>query len=431
MTMKILIAPWGNPFSWKEVSYCFKGEKVKSKTSLFLLSKVLEPDRIWILVGDSLAGADGLPQCDYDVLVRSVEDKVKSFLKEGGFSLEKVKIFVLPGTGFFPNGSFEGQILDYYYCLLYCLATELVDAGLSEKLEVHLDLTHGLNFMPVLTYRALKEVLQVIALLHEVRFAAYNADPFFGDQPSCLHIHEVENVEVGHLIPTMSPFEVNESHKLFEKLVIEEQEAREGKSKVVALKSVDKSWVKDTLTFLGGGVFGLPLVLSTFFVPGENVRQKLDDALCAHRGKIENSCSPRLEVKRQARFTPLFRVLVIVYLVAQLLQDTVPNRKELSFDELKSLHQSLFKRNVLFNSAIGKEIKSMERIYRAPNSWRCWNALEGRTCGSLDRRNFFAHAGFEKNAVQFRSQNGELFLRYDPEKLTNIQNFILKALKSS
>ena len=37
--MKVVIAPWGNPKKWNEVTYVYNGQREKSKSSLSLIKK--------------------------------------------------------------------------------------------------------------------------------------------------------------------------------------------------------------------------------------------------------------------------------------------------------------------------------------------------------------------------------------------------------
>ncbi|OAG26929.1 CRISPR-associated CARF protein Csx1 [Thermodesulfatator autotrophicus] len=422
---KVLIAPWGNPFSWKEVSYSFNDRQLYSKTSLSILVNELKPDHIWILVGDSLA-KDLNNKENYHNLKKDVEERMKNFLCDN-FSediLGKVRIFVLPGTGYFPNGVFRGQIIDYYYRLIYELSLNFSNVSFNEKLEVHLDLTHGLNFMPVLTYKAVKEILQVISLFKDIQFVAHNADPFSSNMSDMtLHIHEVENIKITHLFPALSPYKPEENDKFFEKLVIDVNDKK--------IKAVDKNWLKQVLTFLGGGVFGLPLVLTTFFVPSKEINSHLEEAIKEYEDKISIYQNT---IKKEAKLTPLFRILSLIYLFSKFLENDLSfisksdSKSEISLKDFKTLYDKIFKQNILFKNVIGKEIKSLESLENISDQWECWNKIENKKCDSIDPRNFFAHAGLEKNAVQLRISNSEKQLRYDPTKQKNIKNFVLKTL---
>ena len=50
--MKILLAPWGDPTRWSEISYSMDGERIKSISTLSVLSK--KYDKVIILAMDSL-----------------------------------------------------------------------------------------------------------------------------------------------------------------------------------------------------------------------------------------------------------------------------------------------------------------------------------------------------------------------------------------
>ena len=422
--MKLLIAPWGNPFSWKEVRYRFGNTDCTSKTSLCALNQELKPDHILILVGDSLAKSENLiKEPNYSDIKNSVSKEIRSFLPEKYFSGAdaEIEVCVLPGTGHFPNGSFEGEILDYYYLLLYHLAKFF-----SQKLpsEVHLDLTHGLNFMPVLTYRAVKEILQVVSFFRSTQFIAYNADPFTGE-PEVLTLHVVEHTEEPSRFPPLSPYEVNESARFFEKLVVDTHNQK--------LKSVDKKWLKEILTFVGGIIYGLPLVLFTFFVPSEKVFLQLNEALEVYEQKmgifLEGS---RLHLKRRARFLPLFRVLTLTWLLLILFEKEnllKTRQEEVTLEDFETLSRKVFWKDVIYRSRIGTELKNLKNIKNSFNSWKFLSELSGRKPDSPDPRNFFAHAGLEKNALQVCRSESALMLRYAEEKIKNIQSFILEALK--
>ena len=398
--MKLLIAPWGNPFNWKEIRYRFETTTCTSKTSLCVLVKALKPERILILVADSLVRSEKVKETPgYEAIKEAVKEDIGEFLEKTCFSedLSKVEICVLPGTGYFQNGSFEGQILDYYYRLLYELAKIASESELS---EIHLDLTHGLNFMPVLTYRAVKEILQVVSFFKSVKFTAYNADPFTGELSEILTLHRVEETEESPRFPTLSPYEVNESSRFFEKLVVDENDRK--------LKSVDKVWLKEVLTFLGGMVYGLPLILTTFFVPAEEVFSHLKEALNIYEKEIK-ICKEegRLRLTRPARLSPLFRVLTLAWLLLKFFEKEnllETRQEEIFLHKFKSIAEKVFWKNNVFQSILGTEMHNLKRSLKRrikgfPFDWKLLAEIEDREPGPPDLRNFFAHGGLEKNVV--------------------------------
>jgi CRISPR-associated protein Csx1 len=98
-------------------------------------------------------------------------------------------------VGVFENWNFIGNMEDFYGYVLYKFV-DILSAEFDkdlEDLELYLDLTHGINFMPVLTYRAIREISEIItanATLH-----VYNSDPY--RREASLRIHLVESSRSG------------------------------------------------------------------------------------------------------------------------------------------------------------------------------------------------------------------------------------------
>lgn len=106
---------------------------------------------------------------------------------------------IAPGIGVFQNGVFHGDALDYYYYILAKVSVNLLKCS-SDELEIHLDLTHDLNFMPFLTYRTIKEILELFSIFKDVKLKVYNADPW-SNTANPLSINIIKDVK-----PTPKPF---------------------------------------------------------------------------------------------------------------------------------------------------------------------------------------------------------------------------------
>ena len=188
----ILISPWGDPRQWSDVTYIYDNVKLKSKTSLKILQQRLQPEKTLIIGLDTLAKEGS----NYSELKKDAETLLEESVKE--FGLGNTEILIAPGKGDFFNGTFEGNMMDYYYYTLWKLSEMLIGDNIPE--EIHLDLTHGINFMPVLTYRAVKQVLGVLGIFkRDIKLRVYNADPFVPNVTGELSINMVEDSTV---IPT-------------------------------------------------------------------------------------------------------------------------------------------------------------------------------------------------------------------------------------
>ncbi|MDK2869860.1 MULTISPECIES: CRISPR-associated CARF protein Csx1 [Pyrococcus] len=201
--MRVLVTTWGNPFQWEPITYEYRGIKVKSRNTLPILVKTLEPERILILVADTMANyydsGKNKPEIEeksfssYSEVVEDTKERILWHIKEevieelreedpelakkieNMLKDERITIEVLPGVGVFGNITVEGEMLDFYYYATYKLAEWL---PVQNNLEVYLDLTHGINFMPTFTYRALRNLLGLLAYLYNVKFEIVNSEPY-------------------------------------------------------------------------------------------------------------------------------------------------------------------------------------------------------------------------------------------------------------
>lgn len=423
--MKLLIAPWGNPLGWNEVKYRFGEVESVSRTSLKVLLAALNPEYTVILVADSLLDKASLRKnTNYASAKTAVRHKIFNFLKDGHIPLDKTKldIWVLPGRGCFKNGVFEGEVLDYYYRLLYELAGLFNE---SDFKEVHLDLTHGLNFMPVLTYRAVKEILKVVSFFVPIKFVAYNADPFVREaRMELLTLHVVEQEILQPTFPSLHPYEIDENARFFNSPIIDSDQN--------SLYRVNKNWVKNLLTFLGGAFYGLPLVLSTFFLAPQEIEKHLKDSLREYEKNVELNLNDNIHLRHRGSFTPFFRVLVLSWLFSHLLEKRnllKRPQKEISLETIAKMVKDLFSRHLIFENILKNELHNLKKISPS-NEWKLLNEIWGGTSSeSIDRRNFFAHGGFERNAVLVRRGPEGTEFKYRKEILATLQKFVIKALR--
>ena len=210
--MGLLIASWGCPwsdpcglskgFSWKEVTYVWGERRVRSRTSLPLLLKTLEPRAALILVCDTVACVNDFSEGRrYEDLINAVKGKYEGFidavLSDAGLAgyRGRVEVAVIPCFGTFRNGEFRTRAEDTRSWILYTLLKFLVrnltsagGVGIDGDVTVTLDLTHGVNYLPTITYASLKSLLHHLAFISrgsgkEVRLQVLNSDPFTSPKP--------------------------------------------------------------------------------------------------------------------------------------------------------------------------------------------------------------------------------------------------------
>jgi len=243
----VLLAPWGNPFTWGEAVYRLSGkDKVveeKGRTSLACLAKALEADIIVVLVPETLLCPGEKPREEhakrYEDLgkcVRNLLRLAESGCREGreaweayrrvlerlrdvmselcrewlGDVSEGIKVAIVPAIGEYtgPKGakilwrlgpSKIDPVSTYaaYSMMAAVAAISALDVEASERLRMVLDTTHGINYMPLAAYRALMTASRFISatLNVTVEFEQYNSTPYprRALQPPVLDIYMVRS----------------------------------------------------------------------------------------------------------------------------------------------------------------------------------------------------------------------------------------------
>jgi len=455
MGKKVLIATWGNPSFWNEVIYNFCGYTCKSKTSLLPLIEVLKPDHVIIFGLDTVADINSLSSLNYNKIKSNAEEKIKIFCQENNIfaslpSNTKLEIFIAPGGGYYPSATFVGKIQDFYHIALHKLIetfTRILDSvskdlnpqdleNKQDNLEIHLDLTHGINFMPALLYRAIKELIYIIEIFCNVYFFVYNSEPFLLKSPiiSPLSIHLVEESKKTSPLLPHDYIEEDGSHII--KLLKPVTDNYDKKSLMFckSLKPIDIN------TFISSFYFGLPLAIYTFFIKPDELKQLIDEAKNLFYKEIEvsrNDVNNTLIVKRKLSFTEEYSVINRVYLLSQLSSYYLGlDKKEvITFDEFKSLADTLFKKFLNIRTIILNEVHYFERYFnnKLKSDWKsvmelCESDLNGKK-SEPNPRNFIAHAGLEKTLTKIKKAEKDIILKYDEEKIETIKNIASKAIK--
>ncbi len=452
--IKILIAPWGNPSAWREVIYRFDGDgcrgllELPSRTSLKLLQKCIKPQKTLVVVSDTLLSLsyDFLPShVDYRTLKYKeiVLDVVKRYVKSTAafrndfseFSGE-IEIFVAPGVGYFQNGEFEGNVFDFYpvvFKKLTDLFIELLDEkGMEDlTLEINFDATHGINFMTVFTYRATKEIAQILSIfrgagIKKVMFKAYNSDPV--DPRSVQkksNINLIEEVEMAGMPPYEKFSSGSNAPVDFEEVEKKIEFKRNNGS------LLEGPFVKEDSAFIGSLFNGLPLGIYSFYPDLDRIKAVLNASLRAYYENVRVSFeNGSVRVLKTAKFRRDFKIYVLVYFLARLMKIACKNierKEEVSLSELKEIKDKIFGYNQRVKSMIAKELNELEKKVRESQNradvnkgWVAYAALFGYRESSrkeIDKRNFLAHAGLESNAIEIRLVNDEILLRYSKDKL--------------
>lgn len=417
--MKILIAPWGNPGGWKEVTYVFDGKNMKSKTSLEILQEVIKPDKTIIICLDTLA-EEGK---NYKEVRENAERRIREYADK--FGLSNYEVLTAPGIGTFPNGIFRGDALDYYHYIIAKLNLNFEHSNL----DIHLDLTHGINYQTILTYRAIKEMLELFSIFKKTRFKAYNADPSSPTIADKLFINVVEDTIP---IPMPSAEKISQGRPLEPvSLSSEEREVLfKNELENIKINNLELS------AFIGALYNGLPLALFRFYPEKDKIEEVISTVLNTYEKYVEVKKEDKLKVTRKVKFGKDFKVYVFTYVIATLLKKLKlisSRKKEVALDEIENLKENLFKFDKRFKMRIDDDLYTLKKDLkeREIRNWQIYNEILGKPIGepNLDARNFLAHSGFERNVVEIKKKKNDILMRYHENKIRVVVDLCQRGLR--
>ncbi len=429
--MKLLIASWGNFENWREVKYRFGDEISVGPSTLPILQKAIKPDWTVIVLPETL----GRDFSSLRALRNNVAERVQAFLERIGAGRE-VDFLIVPGIGKFEHGTFEGSAMDVYYQALYDFSQVIPIGG---DLEVHFDITHGLNYVTFLVYRAIRDLLGIRALLNETSFKAYNSDPFVPKLTSELGINVIEDLKVEphpltQRLPGLNEYLVPYS---IEKNILEELKKRLGVFKFLRTeKRKLEAWI-------GSITFGLPLLFGEDFPKAKPIEEVIEETMETWNENIEVSNGfVRRKLALGKGFGILVRLFFQVRVLKELALDVPP-----TLEDLYRVSNNLFRGSVKerVNLELGK-IEKKAVIYASRGAFHDWMPLrdfldfkEANT--NIVPRNFLAHAGLEANATEVKMESWEVkdvqreakkhtFLRYSASSKKQIEKITSEALNS-
>ncbi len=435
---RVLVATWGNPFQWEVVKYRVNCQELglekcnnvemKNVSTLPVLLEALQPDITIILVLDTLVNLtlkndiqDGELE-SYEGVKSDVDKRVNWFIskrviplvenEKTGELLENAEIVVAPGVGEFSNASVEGNVLDFYAFVLKTLAERLP----VEDTEVFLDLTHGINFMPVLTYRALKNLLGLLAYLRTARLHVLNSEPFpQGDRDWKAEILKSEVLNIRSI------------------------ESEELRPKPLYSPIPDKP---EWSAFISSVTNGFPLAFATFYPGKKNIEDYINrlyseflEAIEATM-EVDKAGKRKVHVRRKRPLGKDFRTAVKLYYMIRVFGTVFKgypktgSKKEVTLDELFEISSKLFarmprigivvedqlcelknlqertitelgkRRKRVPKSLLGKKGIILGELYQARN--QNFTSSGNPINKDIKIRNFIAHSGFEFNTVSVK-----------------------------
>lgn len=426
----------GGPFEWSFVKYRLGDKAVESYSTLPALLKYADPkpERAIIIALDTVIGES---PSSYDDVVGRAHSLYLDFVKERiGLDLgDDLKVVVAPGVGTFKVKDgyvrFEGSLSDFYAYVLFELYEIL--SGIDDDLVIHLDLSHGVNFMPALTLAVLERLLGSLSLAKNVRLKVYNSEPYVDKVTKELTIHLVEEKSVS---PRLDPKPLATTGKCALLKALSKLESPE-EQEVLREASLNDEEVSELNAFLSSIVNGLPLALYTFYPDSEDLRRRIERVVELWRRAIKVIRGEgEARIVRRSSFTDDFAKLVVLGLVARALK--LSRKEAVSLEELHEAREKFFSRwSKRFDIMISSDLHEIEDAVKKRREALVdgrWVRLRDVLCearkgvGGFDPRHFLAHSGLERNVTELMVEGSETRLRYAPEELEKVLDASSKGL---
>lgn len=315
-----------------------------------------------------------------------------------------------------------------------------LDADAPEALEFVIDISSGHNIYLSALLEATRHFgvwLQLAgwhnrATIPEIKIAF--SDPILPGQ-DVLHTIHFDELKVRSLFS--SPITNNDvsNFALSRRIFPDESERRE--------KGRLQEFLERFLVVFSAIKNNTPLAIYQFgFDEGDAILNILKDFIMLTRRRLFSSYLKSPGLDKDAYLKILFTLGFYYGICMMLKENRVKSHGDIG-SEIKSIKKAFYKIYEAFglnlNKAIlGNEIdrisdKSKTFINKPFNNWKELYVILNHDKNKLDKykspneRNFFAHAGLEQNATQFRIEDGSLFLKYKDEYNKTLKNWLKKS----
>uniref|UniRef100_A0A7C2VGK8 TIGR01897 family CRISPR-associated protein n=1 Tax=Hydrogenobacter sp. TaxID=2152829 RepID=A0A7C2VGK8_9AQUI len=428
-TTKILVAIWGNFSAWKDANYRYKNKIYTSSTTLPLLLDTIKPNYTYIILADTLMDKydniftyqEGLARIKNEAGA-FIKEKIRSYptkLKE-----DNINILILPAVGTFSRSRFVGNPNNFYALVYFELARNILRnlgsklAFISENnkpcLELYLDITHGLNFMTMMTYRAVKDILQIIAYFCNVRLIVLNSDPLVGSGNIDLNINEIEKINV---IPAFNFYRYSDTM-----LLIPSPSGHEGVNALT--KRMDRLYA-----FCSAFLHGLPVYMYYFYEkPKEDEIENIVKLFYDH---IKVNVNGTFEVIQGLNFGESFISLLQGFLLSNLLMVNAKDDGVVKMDDIERI-KGIFKHSRTILQRLERELGKIKRVRIGSEfkDYRFYAEANYSPNDNFDGRNFFAHCGFVHNLIELKREGNTIFIKPKQRFIEEIHEALLESLPS-
>ncbi len=430
----IIIASWGNPYNWKKVRYQKDESNEFTFATTLALAEILKVDynNVIIFLPSSLYNEDN----DTKNLENNIKDYVYKLICEKHKDV-KPRLFIVPSIGKFTKCKlrfiFEGNAESYHNSVYYKTLNILNEIDKEDKnIDIHLDITHGINYMPVMCSEAVRLAANTYAATKDkiVKVITYNSDPLYplpkeDDENTILTINEIsQNTYEGYksllqlLIRFVTDYKIykniycNKIIKLLNNIIGEDNKRMNSEDfeKIYKIAKAVSSGLLLTLTYTYNYIINYEAILN-------NVLKKISTISDNNINRNSNEIIIKHE-KSSERIALLHAILFSL----RSTDLTGYNENKTIGVSIKSLEDSLERYyNGVLDSAyyiVSEELNKIKTLSNnIDNTYKLYAEIRYKNYdktkeGKTNSRILYAHAGLEENVTYLKRSGNDIIISY-------------------
>ncbi|WP_010916533.1 CRISPR-associated CARF protein Csx1 [Thermoplasma volcanium] len=405
--MKILFAPIGDPKNYDEVKYRIDGKDYPSNASFKVIKEALNMDETIVYAGLSLCTNSNYN--DYVSCSNYISNLVKDKLQ-----LNDESVIVAPniyGDKFTQPDGKNTLYFDFiYYNTLKILENEKPD-------EIYIDITHGINYMPLLATDAIRLATYTYLLgRNSIDLAIFNSEPVIKGYSGPYNIANVysERLYVRQaLLSVLMPFLSNENKNNITNKVLK------------GINNCNSDLIYSNANALFSGIF--PFVLLS--------RREIEQCIKSVERKIKILDYNNFGIEFNTSHKPVYKDTMpielsylhsLLYIIEKIIGN-MPDSSCVKISDIKDLAKR-FSTSETISKLVESEIDSIEKLQNISDKPQLLAVIKHsqsspKSICQADKRNLLAHGGFEQNVVYLWRENGEICVNYC-DCIENVRNHL-------
>ena len=457
--MNILIGSLGNIRRYREVNYLIKDQE-KETAGKFLPKVLIEHFNI------DFAGyflTDTLVQNfknNYHEMFNNIKDLHLKFFKDK--NVENVKIHIMPGVGNYKEGQFVGNMADAYYVALAELYKMFISDEVikSDEIKVVLDISLGINYQLNILYRALMDILPIIAYFKKVKFIVTNSEPALGINDKLdVFIHIIEEKEINQDINHLDNYK--KKFLTILSTLIKSKKEEIGKNFIAPFEEEIRNIIKSRCindifvnveNLIKSVFYGLPLL---FIVSYKNINySRVIDKILEYYYKAIEINEKERKVIRNLEFGDGLKYLIFSELFVEYFRKLFGelNATKISYEKLLELSDFIWKinegkeRKNQISAFLRKDLYELKECFKflkenvtEPYDYEKFKRMrlneekevdkkvkdiKSKKSQSDENRNFLAHSSLSNNTFELLKENSTVYLKLNIEEIIKVSKNI-------